>query len=42
LKFKKIENVHQIMDEQLKTGTEVFSRFLREGQVQSLLKPFPE
>ena len=41
-KFKNIESVHQIMDEELKSGTEVFSRFLREEQVQSMLKPFPE
>ena len=41
-KVEKIESVHQIMDEELKSGTEVFSRFLRERQVQSLLEPFLE
>jgi predicted transcriptional regulator len=42
-KFEKIESVHEVMDEELKSGTEVFSRFLRQAQVENLLKsPFPE
>ncbi len=40
-RVKKIESVYQIMDEEVKSGTEVFSRFLREEQVKSLLKPLP-
>ena len=42
-KFEKIESAHELLDQELKSGTEVFSRFLREGQVQSLLRPaFPD
>jgi hypothetical protein len=40
--FHGIESVHQILDETLEPGTEVFARFLRSSEVESLLTPFKE
>jgi hypothetical protein len=41
-KFVTVERVHQIEGEDLDPGTEVFSRFLRATEAESLLKPFEE
>ncbi len=38
--FDRIERVHIIEAMELTEGTEVFSRFLRESEVKSLLTPF--
>jgi hypothetical protein len=40
--FVKVERVYEIMDEQIKDGTELFSRFLRDSEAESLLTPFNE
>lgn len=40
--FVRYERVYQIEDESLKTGTELFSRFLRDSEVKSLLTPFED
>lgn len=41
-KFVAIERVYAIEQQTLNNGTEVFSRFLRDSEVQSLLTPFSE
>ena len=38
--FERDERVYAIDDEELHRGSEVFSRFLRDSEVRSLLKPF--
>ncbi|MGH8488939.1 MAG: DUF4288 domain-containing protein [Gammaproteobacteria bacterium] len=38
--FIRVESIFEIDDDDLKDGTEVFSRFLHESEVNSLLKPF--
>jgi hypothetical protein len=38
--FERIESVFSIRDEELRSGSEVFSRFLRESEVKSMLTPF--
>jgi hypothetical protein len=38
--FEQIESVFSIRDEELRSGSEVFSRFLRDSEVKSLLTPF--
>lgn len=40
--FFKVERVYAIEDACLETGTEVFSRHLRNAEVESLLKPFED
>jgi hypothetical protein len=40
--FRHVESVFQLFDEQLKSGTEVYSRYLRTDEVTSLLKPFDD
>ena len=41
-KFHSIERVYPVLDDELRNGTEVFSRFLRDSEVRSLLTPFDE
>ena len=41
-KFVQVECVCMIEDEKLKDGTELFSRFLRDSEVQSILTPFDD
>lgn len=38
--FEQIERVYAIDEEELRSGTEVFSRFLRDSEVKSLLTRF--
>jgi hypothetical protein len=40
--FEGIERVYLIEDEELRNGSEVFSRFLRDAEVKSLLTPFSD
>ena len=40
--FERIERLFAIADEDLQSGSEVFSRYLRDSEVQSLLTPFKE
>lgn len=40
-KFEKIERVYEI-DSDLRDGTELFSRFLRNKEVESILTPFSD
>ncbi len=40
--FVQNERVYQIEDENLKNGTELFSRFLRDSEVKSILTPFED
>ena len=40
--FETIERVYLIEDEELHNGSEVFSRFLRDAEVKSLLTPFSD
>jgi hypothetical protein len=39
-RFERIESVFSILDEELRSGSEVFSRFLKDSEVSSLLTPF--
>jgi hypothetical protein len=38
--FVQIERIYEIQDEEIVHGSELFSRFLRQSEVESLLKPF--
>ena len=38
-KFDRVESIYEILEPELKSGAEVFSRFLREPQVRALVKP---
>src|SRR5262245_27907827 len=40
--FERVESVYEILDETIGHGTEVFSRFLRTSEVESLLTPFED
>jgi Domain of unknown function (DUF4288) len=40
--FEQVESVQAILDDALNHGTEVFSRFLRASEVESLLAPFKD
>ena len=40
--FQGVESVHEIVDDTPENGTEVFSRFLRAREVESLLAPLKE
>ena len=40
--FAQVECVYQLLSDKVESGTEVFSRFLRASEVQSLLTPFKE
>jgi hypothetical protein len=40
--FERIERVCEIQDDLLKDGTELFSRFLKDAEVKSLLTPFDD
>jgi hypothetical protein len=39
-KFDRVERIYCILDDELRSGSEVFSRFLRDSEVRSLLTPF--
>jgi Domain of unknown function (DUF4288) len=41
-KFERIDRIYPISDKQLRNGTEIFSRFLRDSEVKSLTTPFAE
>src|SRR5262249_33318496 len=38
--FEQVERVYKIEDDDLASGAEIFSRFLRDSEVKSLLTPF--
>ena len=40
--FVKVQKLYAVEDETLRPGTELFSRFLRQAEVESLLTPFGE
>lgn len=40
--FVQVERVFEISDELLSDGSEIFSRFLRDSEVRSLLTPFAD
>lgn len=40
--FRQVERIYPIETETLESGTEVFSRFLRASEAESLLTPFRE
>lgn len=40
--FVKVQKVYPIEEERLRSGTELFSRFLRQAEVESLLTPFSD
>jgi hypothetical protein len=41
-KFDRVERIYSILDDELRSGSEVFSRFLRDSEVRSLLTPLDE
>jgi len=41
-RFERVESVFGILDDAISSGTEVFSRFLRESEVESILTPFKD
>lgn len=41
-RFDRVERVYAIDDAELGSGTELFSRFLRESEVLSILTPFDD
>jgi len=40
--FMQVESVYDIDTKEIRSGTELFSRFLRDSEVSSLLTPFPD
>ncbi len=40
--FEQIESIYQVEKENLAHGTELFSRFLRDSEVKSILTPFED
>jgi hypothetical protein len=40
--FERVERLFAIADEDLRTGSEVFSRYLRDSEVKSILTPFED
>lgn len=40
--FERIERIHYIEEDTLISGTELFTRFLRDSEVKSILTPFPD
>jgi Domain of unknown function (DUF4288) len=40
--FQRVDSVYEILDGTLEHGTEVFSRFLRASEAESLLTPFKD
>src|SRR5438034_5275431 len=40
--FVQVDRVYPLLSETVESGTEVFSRFLRPSEVESLLTPFEE
>ncbi|MDR0716836.1 MAG: DUF4288 domain-containing protein [Azoarcus sp.] len=41
-KFVQIERLYEIMDSKITDGTEVFSRYLKNSEVESILSPFDD
>ena len=41
-RFARVERIFQIESKALEDGTEIFSRFLRDSEVKSLLTPFED
>jgi hypothetical protein len=41
-KFVQIERLYEIMDSEITDGTEVFSRYLKNSEVESILSPFDD
>lgn len=40
--FREVQSIFELLDQELKAGAEVFSRFLRASEARSLLVPFEE
>jgi len=41
-KFVQIERIYRVEDQVLRSGAQLFSRFLRQAEVEALLTPFPD
>jgi len=40
--FRQVESVSELLDQEISTGVEVYSRFLRANDVVNLMRPFDE